>query len=236
MPSARTKKTKKSAPTRKKFKNIPQNNHRIFWPLVLLVLLLWLLYRAIFTFPVWFDESIGKLIFFGFPVWFYVTITKFKPVLNSLSVYKLHRGLLLGLAYGGIFGFAGAIAALAFKGGTPQELALYSSPEFWGEFMLGLLTAFWESIFFFAFVMSGIMHLYKHWSLLKQVLLTAFIFGIFHFPNNFLRYDLRTAVATSLLMFAFGIGQALLFSKEKNTIALVLSHTLWGMVLLVHWA
>ena len=203
--------------------------------MITLVFLLWLAYRSLFTFPVWFDESVGKLIFFGFPVWFYISVSNFRDIVDSLDYKKFHRGLLLGIAYGGIFGFAGTIAAYLNNHEAIQAVPLFVSTKFWWEFMLALLTAFWESIFFFAFVMLVIQNKYRDWSLLKQVLLTALIFAVFHIPNNFLRVDFLAAVQLSVLMFAFGLGQALLFQHEKNTLALILSHSIWGMVLLVHW-
>lgn len=220
-----------------KFKNIPRVNHRFFWPLVSLLLVFWFVYRAIFgsEFGVLFDESIGKAIFFGFPVWLYISVSNFKPIIDSLDLRKMHKGMLLGIAYGGIYGFAAAIAAYFAKGSGVQAADLFMSDGFWWEFFLALLTAFWESIFFFSFIMMVIMDKQKRWSLSKQVLITALIFAVFHIPNTILRFDLSVVIFQVLLMFIFGLGQALLFSKEKNAYSLIISHAIWGMVLLVHW-
>jgi hypothetical protein len=228
MPSPKRKK-----PT--KFKNIPKINHKFFWPLVILILILWFVYRALFTFGVFFDETIGKAIFFGFPVLLYISVSNFKEITNSLDFSKMHKGMLLGIAYGGIYGFAGAITAYALGDRSVQAAELFMSNEFWWEFFLALLTAFWETLFFFSFIMMVLENKMKKWTTLKVTLASALIFAVFHTPNAILRFDLSMVTAQVLLMFVFGLGQALLFSKEKNAYALILSHAIWGMVLLVHW-
>ncbi|MDH5533396.1 MAG: CPBP family intramembrane metalloprotease [Candidatus Pacebacteria bacterium] len=228
MPSQKRKK-----PT--KFKNIPRINHKFFWPLVILVGVLWFIYRALFNFSVFFDETIGKAIFFGFPVLLYISVSNFIKIKDSLDLNKMHKGMLLGIAYGGIYGFAAAITSYAINKHGVQAVDLFSSSAFWWEFFLALLTAFWETIFFFSFIMMVLEDRMKKWSLTKLVLVTAAIFAIFHAPNAILRFDLSLVIAQVALMFIFGLGQALLFSKEKNAYALMISHAIWGMVLLVHW-
>jgi len=224
---------KKHQPT--KFKNIPKINHKFFWPLVCLVLVLWFVYRALFNFSVFFDETIGKAIFFGFPVILYISVSNFIEIKESFDFKKMHKGMLLGLAYGGIYGFAAAITAYGLNRTGVQAVDLFSSTGFWWEFFLALLTAFWESLFFFSFVMLVLENKMKKWSLTKLVLVTALIFAVFHTPNAILRFDLSMVLYQVILMFIFGLGQALLFSKEKNAYALMISHAIWGMVLLVHW-
>lgn len=219
-----------------KFKNIPKINHKFFWPWVTLTLIMWFVYRALFDFGVLFDESIGKAIFFGFPVWLYISVSNFQGIAESLDLKKLHKGMLLGIAYGGIYGFAGAVSAYFVLNKGVQAADLFASNQFWWEFFLAMLTAFWESIFFFAFVMNVIMNKERKWTFMKIVLVTALIFAVFHVPNAILRFDLMMVLPQVLLLFIFGLGQALLFSREKNTYALILSHAIWGMVLLVHWS
>lgn len=228
MPSQKRKK-----PT--KFKNIPKVNHKALWPIIILVGVLWFVYRALFNFGVFFDETIGKAIFFGFPVWLYLSVSNFREIVDSMDFKKMHKGMLLGIAYGGIYGFAAAITAFAMNKSGVQAADLFMSSEFWWEFFLALLTAFWETLFFFSFVMLALQDKMKKWSFLKLILVTAFIFAIFHTPNAILRFDISMVLAQVILMFVFGLGQALLFVKEKNAYALMLSHAIWGMVLLVHW-
>ncbi len=220
--------------TRKKRTTAVVSRHVIFFPLLTLVLILWLLYRSLFIFPVWFDETVGKAIFFGLPVWVYVTVTGFEKITDSFASFKLREGLMLGIAIGGIYGFVMSILALSQSGAVVEAVALFDSPEFWKEFSLALLTSFWETLLFFSFVMTVLMEKYKKWSMLKMVMMTASIFLLFHIPNIFLRFSGMQIVSQIFILGLFGLGQALLFYDRKNAYALVLSQAIWGMVLLVH--
>lgn len=75
---------------------------------------------------------------------------------------------------------------------------------------------------------------YVKWPLLNQVLMVSFIFLIFHIPNTVLRFNMSVVPAELVLLFFFGLGQALLFARTRNLYALTLSQAIWGMVLLVH--
>jgi len=206
----------------------------IFFPLLILVLILWVLYRSFFSFPIWFDETLGKAIFFGFPVWVYINITDSNSIVDTFSPKKLKSGLLLGIALGGIFGFVFSILSIIQNGAVVEAVSLFDSNIFWHEFILALFTAFWETLLFFSFVMTVIQEKFKTWSMFSQVLLVALIFLIFHIPNTILRYDLVSVLPQVFILFLFAIGQGFLFYSRKNSFALVLSHAIWGMVLLVH--
>lgn len=205
-----------------------------FYPILVLTLVLWTLYRTLFNFPVWFDEIFGKAIFFGFPVWLYITVSGFKVIADSFAPSKLQSGLLLGIAAGGIFGFTTSIVSLFQTGASIESVWLLSSDTFWSEFGLALFTAFWETLLFYSFVMTVIQQKYPRWPLLNQVLLTGGIFILFYIPNTFTRFDPVTAIGQLCMLFLFSIGQAFLFQSKHNGYALVLSHAIWGMVLLTH--
>ncbi len=207
--------------------------HTLFMPLVVVCLLLWVAYRGLFHFEVWFDELIGKALFFGLPVWLYIHLSGSRAIPDTFSVNKLHSGLLTGVAVGGLFGFAASLLGIWQAGGV-QSAQVFASDTFWWEFLLALLTAFWETVFFFSWIMVAVQEKYSTWSLLKQVLLVAGIFLVFHLPNTFLRFSGTAVVMQAILMFLFALGQALLFARHRNGYALVVSHAIWGMVLLVH--
>ena len=231
MPSKKRNNTKhkKSRSTKRSY------NHQVFWPLLFLTFILWLVYRSIFSFSVFFDELLGKAIFFAFPVLVYVSVTGMREIMDSFSFKKMRSGLLLGLAVGGIFGFLGAILGLLAKGGVVAPIDFYLADWFWWEMFLAILTSFWETLFFFSFVMLVIQDKLKDWPLLKQVSLVAAIFLLFHLPNLILRFNGAAIFLQSLLLFALAYGEALFFSRNKNAYALVLIQAIWGMVLLIHF-
>jgi len=210
----------------------PKAARMAFFPVLTLIFILWMLYRSLFSFPVWFDESIGKAVFFGVPVWLFVTMTRHKAIVAGFAPGRLYRGLLLGLAIGGVFGFVAAIVSVLSKGALLVATPLFIAPEFWGEFVLAICTAFWETLVFYSFVMTMIQEKYSQWSLTRQAVLTSTIFILFHIPNAFLRFQLGAVSGVIFLLFLFALGQAYLFAARKNAYALVLSHAIWGLVLL----
>ncbi len=216
----------------------PSTNTRVdptlFWPLLLLMLVVWIVYRRLFDFPVWFDETLGKAVFFGLPVWLYATVSGSRAIVASFDAVKFKSGLLQGLAFGGVYGFVATIASFLARGTQVQAAPLFSSNTFWWEFMLAVFTAFWETMFFFSLVMTVMMSTQRRWSLLRQILVTAGIFLLFHLPNT-LRYFSGAAVIGQLgIVFLFAVGQAFLFARNRNAYALIVSHAIWGMVLLLH--
>jgi len=233
--SSRRKSSKTTMSRRSHLRSKSIHHHLAFWPLLLLVFLLWILYRQLFNFPVWFDETLGKAIFFALPVWAYVNITNVKEISNTFAFSKMKPGLLLGLAIGGIYGFVASILGLLTNGGDIQPVLLFTADQFWWEFLLAILTSFWETLFFFSFVMVVINQKFKNKELIWRVLITALIFTFFHLPNAILRFNGAAIFYQFVLMFLFGIGQSLLFYSYENAYSLVLSQTLWGMVLLVHF-
>ena len=208
--------------------------HVMFVPLLSLVLVVWIVYRTLFHFPVWFDEIIGKAVFFGLPVWLYLTLTRSKSMLHTFAINRLEPGLLLGVTVGGIFGFAGTLASMLQRQLVIQAVPLFTSNQFWWQFFLALMTGFWESLFFYTWVMVVLQEKFWRWSLVKQVMLTAFIFLLFHIPNALLNVPFPYIFLQLFLLFLFAAGQALLFARSRNVYALVISQAIWGMVLLIH--
>lgn len=222
-------------PSKKNKKTIKTGQHEAFLPILLLTFFLWFLYRSIFHFPVWFDETIGKLVFFALPVLLYVSISGSREIFETFSLKKLKPGLLLGLAVGGIFGFSGAFLGALSRGGTVVLTPYYLADWFWQEMFLAVLTGFWETLFFYSFVMVIIDDKFKNFSLLKKVILVAAVFLLFHLPSIFIRFSSAEVFLQILLIFAFACGQALIFYKRRNAYLLILVQAIWGMVLLVHF-
>lgn len=206
----------------------------IFVPILILFFILWAFYRSVLHFPVWFDESIGKALFFGLPVWLYLTITQNHQITDSFSWRKFEPGILLGLAFGGLYGFVTSIFFVWAGGGEVQPALLFVSPVFWNEFLLALCTGFWETLFFFSFVQTVIQQRYRQWSMSRHVLVTAAIFVLFHVPNMFVRADAAAVSWQLILLSLFAIGQALIFYRTKNSYILILSQAFWGLVLMSH--
>lgn len=224
-------------PSKKLNQNTKVDNkrHEAFLPLLVLTFLLWVFYRSIFHFPVWFDESIGKLVFFALPVLLYVSISGNTNIFTTFSFKKLKPGLLLGLAIGGLFGFAGIFLGTIDKGGEAILVPYYLADWFWKEMFLAIMTGFWETLFFFSFIMIVVEEKFRQISLLKRIGLVASIFLLFHLPNIIARFSTQEIFLQIMLIFAFACGQALLFHQRRNAYLLILVQAIWGMVLLIHF-
>ena len=220
-------------PSRKKTKR--KINHRFFWPLLLLVLIIWFLYRYLTDFPILIDELVAKALIFALPVLFYVRLSQYSAIMDSFSPRLMKRGLLVGLAAAGIFGFAATILAFVTRSATPTSLALFSAEYFAWELLLALITSFFETLFFFSFVMLVIKDLYPKWSLPKQLLLVATIFVLFHLPNLLVNFTGMDVLYQVLLLFALALGEGLWFSQRPNAYSLVMIQAIWGLVLLLHF-
>ena len=216
---------------------VPQqllSQHILFFPMVFFTLILWYGYRWLFSFPVWFDESLGKAFFFGLPVWIYVVASKAKVVVEPLRFSIMKEGLLLGIALGGMYGFITSFMSILQSGGVVQSAQLFQSSLFWYEFALAILTGFWETIFFFCFIAAVAFEKLRKIPFIWQVLLIVAVFVVFHLPNAFLRFSPELVLSQIVLLFFFSLGQTLVFYRWRNAYALILSHAIWGLVLLFH--
>ena len=200
-----------------------------------LTFILWSLYRSLFNFPVEFDETLGKAIFFALPVLIYVNTTKDKAVIKALDPKRLFPGLLRGLAYGGILGFMTILLVAIKKGSIFIPAPVFMADSFWLESFLALMTAFWESLFFFGFVQTVLSSVLKKPGIGKVLLLSSLIFLLFHLPNLVLRFSGLDVSFLVGLLYLFGFGQALIFSQEKSIYPLIMTHTIWGLILMIHF-
>ena len=234
MPSKRNKHTAAMSKTTTLSHTVSES-HVVFLPFLVIVLIVWVLYRSIFHFPVWFDEIIGKAVFFGLPVSLYISLTADKAICQTYAIGKIYRGLLLGVLVGGVFGFVATITSFLARGVVIQSAPLFSSNDFWWQFFLALMTGFWESLFFFSWVMIVVQQKYHRWELKWQLAMVVAIFVLFHIPNILLRSSSGLIVINQIILLAiFALGQGLLFLKTRNFYALAISQAIWGMVLLVH--
>lgn len=217
-------------------KSIKQSAQRhLFWVVVVITLVLWLLYRSLFNFPVAFDETIGKALFLGLPIWMYVSIAGDSSLADTPNFSLTKSGLVKGILFGGVFSFAAVIMSLAVFKDTVWAVDLFSSSKFWGEFILAIMTAFWESVFFFGFIQLILKKKFPELDLVKRVVVAAGIFLLFHIPNSVMRFQGIQVAQQIWLMALFGLGQALLFEEEGSIYTLILTHTFWGMTLLIHF-
>lgn len=209
--------------------------HTLFWPMLIVVFFVWVAYRYLTHFPVWFDETIGKAVFFGLPVWFYVISTGFRSVVDLFHPKKFWSGMLLGLAIGGVFGFLVVVMRLIQTNAVISPEPIFLADNFWYEMLMGLFTSFWETLFFFGLVAGVILEKYPKLNLFWQAVMVSVVFTLFHVPNTLLRFSGAQAIVSMIFILSlFALGQFLVYYRRQNGYALVLSQLIWGMALLVY--
>ncbi len=207
-------------------------NLPLFWLLVGISLVALIVYRLFFNLPIWFDEVIAKAVIFGAPFLVYVLLSKKSVTSFGLDPRKFWLGAYLGLALGGAFGFIAMLASAVKTGGEILIPNLFFASDFWWTFFLALATAWWESLFFYGFVLNVLMAEKKdEW---RAALMTTIVFIFFHAPILLIRGGLSGAVVPLLLLFMFALGQAIIYIRFRSLIAMVVSHAFWGMALLVY--
>lgn len=222
-------------PSKSKLNSVVTASPRVlFLTLICVSFLVWIFYRSLFNFSVLFDESLGKAVFFGLPILIYVNCTQDKKILSAFKPSNFFPGLLRGLAYGGLLGFVVAIASLLKSDQGIVAVPVFVIDRFWYEFLLALLTAFWESLFFFGFIQVVVGSVFKKLKQFDQILLVGLIFLLFHLPNIVLRFGGLDVTFLILLLYLFGLGQAIIFAKEKNIYTIIMTHAIWGLALLIH--
>lgn len=214
--------------------------HRYFVHCLVVLFVIWSLYRYLFVgMSVFVDETIGKLIFFALPVGLYVVLTQAPLLYAELSPKVLLKGIFWGAIFGGLLGFVSTFAVLS---GKSQVLIAptFISLGFWWQFFLGVLTGFWESVFFFGWVQATTKLAFPKWHLVKVLLFANLTFVLFHIPNVLSRFDISWGIefqtyffSQLLLLSAFAVGQGLLFERFRNLYTLTLVHAIWGTILLV---
>ncbi len=202
-----------------------------FFFLLLTLFFLWLGYRTFFPLPVWFDEGVAKALIFGVPVVFFASSSHFISKEIGLDQEQLFPGLFLGLAVGGLYGFAGLFLEV-FAGREIVAAPYFATPDFWWLGFLALLTAWWESLFFFGLPVQFVRSIAPWFSETLLGIVVVAIFLLFHAPLRVLITGLTPQFLVSMGVLAlFAIGQFIFYMRTKNMYALVLSHALWGLVI-----
>lgn len=203
----------------------------LFWMFLSVSLCSLAIYRATVISPVWFDEIVLKAFLFGAPVWLYALLTRQRPSFFGMEPARFWPGAFNGLAIGGILSFI-AIATYSFRKQSMLIPGLFESMSFWKEFGLAFATAWWESLFFYGFILPVLKEKIK--DELIALLATSFFFLIFHIPNLVLKVGVDAALQPLLLLTLFAFGQGIIFLRTKSLSTVVVSHAFWGMALLVY--
>lgn len=197
-----------------------------------LILIVWGFYRLLFRFPEWVEELILKPGVFLVPVAIKLRRERgsLKEKLASVGITSSNwqTAIILGLALGGVYLFAGKMGMVYGRGGFGGggENAL------WLVAVVAIATAISEQLVFMGYLLPRLVSIWKdeRWA----VVTTAALFGIVHLPILVFGYGLPFPIIAGqfLLVFLLGLGNSIVMLRVKNLITPVLSHALWGLAVL----
>jgi hypothetical protein len=203
--------------------------HRVIG-LYVFVLVTWALYRYLLRFPVWFEETWLKGLVFGAPV-FWLALKKDRWRLADLGITSknLFSSVYLGLGLGIMLGLFGQMGNLIRYGGLQFSNSNLTADAVGGFILLALITAFWEQLLFAGYMLPWLSRLLRDEVLTVWVLTVLFM--IIHLPALVFAHELEPAsIILSLgLLGLLGAGGFILALRQKNLMAPILAHALWGV-------
>jgi hypothetical protein len=233
----------KKKPSLKKFSTTfdtltPAGHRQVFGQLysffffMMTLFFIWMGYRMFFQgLPVWFDEGVAKALIFGVPVVWFASQSRFIANELGLNQEQLFPGLFLGIAVGGLYGFAALLIQVA-AGQEVVQGSLFATSGFWWMAFLALLTAWWESLFFFGLPIQYVRSVAPWFSESLLAIFVVVLFLLFHAPLRFVVTGVTPQFIIQMgLLTLFVVGQFIFYLRTKNMYALVLSHLLWGLVI-----
>jgi len=198
------------------------------------VFILWGLYRLLFRFPVWIEETFFKAIVFGLPVFVVLYKTKKKPwSFLGMTTKNLFEAVYLGLGLGLLLGFVGQLGNFIRHQGSLVYSDFGLTASNIGAFLiLALITAFWEELLFMGYILNHlVITLKSEW---QTALITSGLFSMVHLPALVVS-QLPTAqiILQLILLITLGIGNSILMLRTKNLAAPILAHALWGTTIFI---
>lgn len=201
------------------------------WAVILIV---WSVYRAKFSFPEWIDEFIAKPLVFIFPLYYYITRVEKKDFFRDLYLQSksILQDILLGGAVGVSFYLTGFLASyfkfnrftfLPNKDLSYQTIILYLS--------LSLATGISEEILSRGFVLKRLYQESKN--ILSSSFFASILFFFLHVPilftsakfyGSLLLFFMTTDIILSLTL-------SFIFLERKSLVLPILIHALYNLTI-----
>lgn len=200
------------------------------------VVIFWGFYRVLFRLPIEIEELILKPLVFVVPVLLRIRTDgkTWTERLESIGITwkNLFAGLAFGLSLGVFYLFVGRLGQL-FRFGNAGAAYGASIDNPVNVIVLALATAISEELLFVGYLLPRLVKVWKNewWA----TLVVAAAFGLIHIPILVFSYGLGAGLVIGqwLMLLVLGFGNAVLMLRIKNLAAPVLSHTLWGIAVLL---
>jgi len=134
----------------------------------------------------------------------------------------------LGLGLGVILGFVGQLGNVIRHGTLIFEGYGITSEALGGFIVLSLVTAFWEELVFMGYILKRLEKVLVREGI--RVAVVGGMFAILHFPALATSgTSILQLVISLILLTLLGMGNAILMLRQKNLIAPIMAHALWGV-------
>lgn len=204
--------------------------HEMLW-VYIAVWLVWGGYRLFSPLPVVVEEILVKGLVFGGVV-YVVGIRQHGLSWRDLGlrVDNLFRSVYLGLGLGMVLAIVGQLANVLRHGGMMLSDQILTSDMVGGFLLLALVTAFWEGLFFYGFLLSRLILVTSE---ITAVSVIGLMYTLLHVPVLLMTDGLggTEALKALLLLLTLGISNSILMLRMRNLAAPMLSQVVWGVTL-----
>ncbi len=194
------------------------------------LLAVWAAYRYFVHTSIWIEEIIIKGIIFSLPLFLFPLPGKNKLETIGISRKNFFSSVYMGILIGLLLGFAGEIGNfLRHNTLLFSAFGLDTSGKLGAFLILSLITGFWEQLLFSGYFLEQIQLIVKDEA--NAAVITSLLFSVIHLPAYLFvqRMNLPQTLLSLCLLFTLGIGCSIIKFRQKNLIAPLMTHALWGV-------
>lgn len=195
------------------------------------VWLIWGGYRLFSPLPVVMEEILLKGLVFGGVV-YVAGVRRHGLSLRDLGlrVDNLFQSVYLGLGLGMVLAIVGQMANVLRHGGMMLNDQGLTSDMVGGFLLLALVTAFWEGLFFYGFLLQRLVLVTSE---ITAVSIIGLMYTLLHVPVLLMTDGLGggEVLKALLLLLTLGISNSILMLRMRNLAAPILSQVVWGVTL-----
>lgn len=194
------------------------------------ILIIWSLYRAKFSFPIWFDEFIAKPLVFVVPVYFYIKKIEKKNFFEEVGLASKNflKEVILGILLG-FFIILPIVIIFYLKGKTLFSFSLFQKKSLIIYFLLSAATSFSEEILSRGFVTKRLFEESKN--IYHASFLGSFFFFILHIPLLFANINITGKLLVFFMIsdIILSLTVSFLFLERKNLIPPIFVHFFYNL-------
>jgi len=195
------------------------------------VFIVWTCIRLFTHASVLLEETLIKGAVFSVPLLLFPVFNKGKAMPLGISGDNFFNSVYAGIILGLVLGLAGQAGNLVRHHSIIFSANSLTSANIGAFLILSLVTAFWEQLLFAGYFLPFTARIFS--SELLQVSITGSLFSLIHLPALMLVKNSSFAqiYLSLILLFTLGVSCAILRLRQKNLIAPIMAHALWGVTI-----